>query len=149
MVHFSDITVPTVAFPEASEEDQQKLKTYLESEFPKWDLSIALDRMLPMLENAEYDVSAEVQLKNTPPEIIVKHEPAVLIIIDGEPKLQDIDDSKLERVVNTPNVIVKYKEKTFYLAADTLWYKASDIMGPWKTTTRLPKDVDKINGMEA
>ncbi|RLA40695.1 MAG: carbohydrate-binding family V/XII, partial [Gammaproteobacteria bacterium] len=145
MVHFSDIKVPTVAFPEASEEDQQELKTYLESEFPKWNLSISLDRVLPMLETAELDESSEVKLKNTPPEIIVKHEPAVLIIIDGEPKLQDIDDSKLERVVNTPNVIVKYKEKTFYLAADTLWYKASDIMGPWKTTTRLPKDVDKID----
>ncbi|RLA43110.1 MAG: hypothetical protein DRQ97_13170 [Gammaproteobacteria bacterium] len=144
MVHFSSITVPAVAFPEASKEDQQELTDFLEREIPKWDLSISLDLVLPMLEDAEFDESAEAQLKNSPPEIIVKHEPAVLVIIDGEPKLQDIEDSKLERVVNTPYVIVKHKT-TFYLAADTLWYKAFDVMGPWETTNNLPKEVRKVD----
>ena len=55
MVHLSDITVPSVAFPEASEEDQQELAAFLEREIPKWDLSVSLDRVLPMLETAELD----------------------------------------------------------------------------------------------
>ncbi len=144
LVHFSEIVVPTVAFPESSEGEQKALAAYLEREIPKWDMSFSLDRILPMLETAETNQTAAVQLKNTPPEIIVKHEPAVLVIIDGEPKLQDIEDSKLKRVVNTPYVIVK-SEKKFYLATDSLWYTASDISGPWKTTTKLPVDVAKID----
>ncbi len=145
IVQFSDITVPSVAFPEASEEEQEELKVFLTHEIPKWGLTISLDRILPMLEDVQVEERDEENIKNSPPEIIVKYKPAVLVILDGEPKLQDIEDSKLERVVNTPNVMVKYKKKTFYLAADTLWYKAADIMGPWKTTTRLPGDIDKID----
>jgi len=144
MIHLSDITVPSVAFPEAGEEDQQKLAAFLEREIPKWDLSVSLDRILPMLETAELDQHDEARLKNTPPEIIVKHQPAVLIIIDGEPKLQEIENTELERVVNTPYVIVKYKN-IYYLATNELWYHSSDLKGPWKTTSKLPGAVQKLD----
>jgi hypothetical protein len=41
MADFYDIKIPTVAFPEASEEEQQALTTYLEGEMPTWDLEIS------------------------------------------------------------------------------------------------------------
>jgi len=144
MVDFFNITIPTVAFPEASEEDQQALAAFLEKKIPTWDLEIELDRLVPLLETAEVEVRDQVKLKNTPPEIIIKYVPAVLIILDGAPKLQKIENSTLERVVNTPYVIVKH-EQTYYLASDELWFSATDIMGPWKTTSRLPDDVKQID----
>jgi hypothetical protein len=144
MVDFFDIKVPTVAFPEASEEDQKKLAAFLEREIPKWDLVVELDRLVPMLENAEVAGQDQAELKHTPPKIIIKYAPAVLILIDGEPKLEEIENSTLERVVNTPYVIVKYKS-TYYLASDAAWFETSSVTGQWSEARSLPKDVQKID----
>ncbi len=143
MVDFFDIEVPTVAFPEASEEQQQALTTFLEGRIPLWDLEIELDRLVPLLENADVAVRDQVELKNAPPEIIIKYVPAVLIILDGEPKFQSIEGSSLERVVNTPYVIVKDKN-TYFLATDTLWFEAGAVKGPWRIAGNLPKEVQKV-----
>ena len=62
--------------------------------------------MIPLLENAEVALEEEAELKHEPPEIIIKYKPAVLILIDGEPKIEKIENSTLERVVNTPYVIL-------------------------------------------
>ncbi len=144
MVQFFDITIPAVKFPNASEEHQQKLIDILEQEMATWDHEMSLDRILPTLDLAERDAQKEADLQHTPPEIIIKYTPAVLIIIDGDPILEEIEGSSLERVVNTPYVIVEHK-KDFYLATDTTWYTADDIKGPWQTTSKLPKDVAKID----
>ena len=144
IVDFVDIKIPTVAFPEASEEDQRKLAEFLEREIPKWDLTVELDRLVPMLENAEVAGPEQAELNHTPPEIIVTYVPAVLILVDGEPRMEEIENSMLERVVNTPYVIVKYKS-TYYLASDTMWFDAPAVMGPWSEAHSLPKDVQKID----
>jgi hypothetical protein len=144
IVDFSDFTIPTVAFPDASEEAQQKLAAFLERELPKWDLSVDLDRVIPLLENADVVLQEETELKHAPPEIIIRYKPAVLILIDGEPKLEKIENSTLERVINTPYVIVKFKS-TYYLASDTAWFEAWSINGPWTEARSLPKDVQHID----
>jgi hypothetical protein len=144
MVDFYDFTIPTVAFPEATEERQQQLATFLERELPKWDLEVDLDRMIPLLENAEVAVQEAAELKHNPPEIIIKYTPAVLILIDGEPKLEEIENSTLERVINTPYIILKYKS-TYYLASDTMWFEAWSVTGPWTEARSLPKDVQQVD----
>ncbi len=144
MVTFSDIRVPSVRFPEATEEQQQQLADILEREIPTWNLEISLDQLLPTLDLAEHTDSSGAGLKHDPPKIIIRYEPAVLILIDGEPDLQDIDGVDLQRVANSPYVIVKTRSD-FFLASDKSWYTARDILGPWKITTNLPKDVQKID----
>ncbi|MDX2438296.1 MAG: carbohydrate-binding family V/XII [Acidobacteriota bacterium] len=144
MVDFDEITIPTVAFPDASEEDQDRLAEFLEAEIPKWDLEIELDRVIPLLENAEVATRDEVEIKNNPPKIIITYTPAVLVLIDGEPKLEKIEESKLERVVNTPFVIVKNKN-TYYLASDTMWFDAPAVKGPWSRARSLPKKIQQID----
>ncbi len=144
MVDFFDIKIPTVAFPEASEEHQQQLMAFLEREIPKWDLEVELDRVIPLLDNAEVALNEAAELNNVPPKIIIRYKPAVLILIDGEPKLEEIENSTLERVVNTPYVILKYKS-TYYLASDTMWFEAWSIKGPWTEARSLPKDVQQVD----
>ncbi len=134
MVTFTDIRVPSVRFPEATEEQQQQLSEILEREIPKWNLEISLDLLLPSLDLAEHSEQSEAGLKHDPPKIIISYQPAVLIIIDGQPDLQDIDGSELQRVANSPYVIVKYRSD-FFLASDRSWYTARDILGPWKITS--------------
>ncbi|MCW8983727.1 MAG: hypothetical protein OQK55_00165 [Thermoanaerobaculales bacterium] len=144
MVDFFDIKIPTVAFPEASEERQLQLAAFLELEIPKWDLEVELDRVIPLLDNAEVALNESAELNNAPPKIIIKYKPAVLILIDGEPILEEIENSTLERVVNTPYVILKYKS-TYYLASDTMWFEAWSLNGPWTEARSLPKDVQQVD----
>ncbi len=143
-VSFYDVKVPAVRFPEAAEDKEQKLIDLLEDELDDWVYEVDLDILLPTLELADLDAGGQADLKHDVPKIIVKHQPAVLILIDGEPKLQEIKDSKLERVVNTPYTIIKDGKK-YFLASDTQWFTASDVMGPWKATEKLPKEISKID----
>jgi hypothetical protein len=144
MVTFTDIRVPSVRFPDATEEQQRNLAEILEREIPTWNLEISLDQLLPTLDLADHAEQSEAGLKHDPPKIIIRWKPAVLIIIDGQPELQDIEGSDLQRVVNTPYVIVK-TGGDFYLASDKNWFTARDILGPWKLTRTLPKDVQQID----
>ena len=68
MVSFYDIKIPTVAFPEGSEEHQKQLAAFLEREIPKWDLEVELDRVIPLLDNAEVALNESAELKQHPAE---------------------------------------------------------------------------------
>ncbi|MFA9454873.1 MAG: hypothetical protein ACERK6_13265, partial [Candidatus Aminicenantaceae bacterium] len=43
LVHFLDIEVPRVRFPEATPDQEKKLIAFLEKEIPKWELVASLD----------------------------------------------------------------------------------------------------------
>ena len=144
MVSFTDIRVPTVRLPKATEEQQQKLTGILEAEIPKWALEMSLEELLPTLDLAQRSDRAEAELKNTPPKIILRDEPAVLILINGEPVYEAIKGSQLRRVANTPYVIVK-DGADFFLASNETWFTAGNIMGPWKATSALPSEVEQID----
>ena len=136
--------MPSVRFPEATDEQQTKLAGILEAEIPKWNLEISLDVLLPTLDLAQRGDRAEAELGNAPPKIIVRYDPAVLILIDGEPDFEPVDGSQLQRVANTPYVIVK-DDTGFYLASNETWFTAGTITGPWKATSDLPADVEQID----
>jgi len=147
LVHVLDIEVPRVRFPEATPEQEKKLIGFLEEEIPKWEMSISLDRVIAGLDMAEKEQLAADNFKNNPPKILVVNDPAILIFIDGDPKLEQVEDSKLQYVVNTPFLIVLHK-KTFYLNGGQLWMEAADVMGPWKEAKKVPKDVKKLTPPE-
>jgi len=146
-VSFVNVKVPKVRFPEATPEQEKKFIDFLEKEIPKWDLTISLDRFLTTLELVEKEQAAAQNFKHDPPKIMIVKDPAVLIIIEGEPRLEKITNTKLERVINTPYLIVLHK-KTYYLNGGQVWMEASDIMGPWKEAKKVPKDVKKLTPPE-
>ncbi len=141
------IKVPRVRFPESTEEQEKKLTEILEREIPQWNLIISLDRLLTSLDLADKDQLAAQDFKNDPPKIMLVNSPAILVLIDGEPRLEKIEKSSLERVINTPFLIVKQKN-TFYLNGGQIWMEARDIKGPWKESRRPPKDVKKLTPPE-
>ncbi len=149
MVDFTDIKVPRVRFPESKPEDEKKLAAILEKEIPKWDMNISLDRFLASLDMVEKEKKAVENFKNDPPKIQVVNYPAVLIYVDGDPILQEIENSSLQYVANTPFLIAyDKKKKTYYLNGGQIWMEASDIMGPWKESKRVPSDVKKLTPEE-
>ena len=105
-----------------------KLATILEKEFEERDLTISLDRLITSLNQADIRRKAGEGFNDTPPKIIVSNAPAVLVSIDGQPKMQKLEGSDLEYVVNTPFVIMKQSNnKTLYLyAGSDAWYRADN-----------------------
>ena len=111
----------------------------LESEIPKWDMTISLDRLLANLDLAKKEEAAAENLRNDPPKIIFSTTPAVLVLIDGEPKLSPIENSKLMRMVNTPfTVIFDPETKSYFLNGGSAWFTTSDLKGDWQTIATPP-----------
>jgi hypothetical protein len=81
-------------------------------------------------------------LKHTPPDIIWVTNYTALILIDGEPVLRPVPDTALERVANTPALLVRDKATaTFYLVGDGRWFAAALVQGPWAPAPNPPAEV--------
>jgi hypothetical protein len=150
MVNILDIKVPRVRFPDATPEQEKGLIALMEREMPKWDLSFSLDRLLTALDLAEKEQIAAENLKVEPPKILVKYEPGVLIFIDGEPIMENIENTSLERVVNTPFLVIyDKKSRAYYLNGGQVWMTSINIMGPWKHVKAVPQEVAQFTPEEA
>ena len=146
MVELLDVKITAVKFPNATKSDESRLSQFLEKEIPKWNLQLSLDRLISSLELADKKVSAETKLKNTPPRIIFVTYPAVLVLIDGEPKLKKIENSSLKYIINTPYFIVlDTTKKTYYLKGSAFWFSASELKGPWIETKSPPAKAVEIS----
>jgi len=142
MADLESIVVKEARFGEVSDgEDIEALKNILETEIPKWELEISMDRLAASLEK-ENPRSSE-NLKMAPPKVIYREEPSLLILIDGQPKVEQDDNIKMERVINTPYLIVK--DKDYYLSAGDFWYQSNSITSGWTPTTKLPKKVNSLD----
>ncbi|MEE9578980.1 MAG: hypothetical protein V3W24_05335, partial [Gemmatimonadota bacterium] len=140
-----------VGFPNATEEQKEGLSRILEEEIPKWDLEISMDRLLTSLELAETRRLAAEDLNNNPPKIIISYEPAILVTIEGEPRMQDIEGSGgLMRIINTPfSIVFDRNAKRYYLyAGEKQWYGAPDWKGPWELTSSVPSHVASLAPLE-
>ncbi len=144
-VDILEITVTRVRFPNATEEHEKSLAALLEKDIPTWELTMSLDRLLVALELVEKESNASKDLKNDPPNIIYETTPSLLISIDGEPILQDIENTSLKSVVNTPFFLLyDTKGKNYYLKGGSIMWTANDLKGEWKTTTNPPKEVAEL-----
>jgi hypothetical protein len=138
-----NIAVERIAFPGSTEAQQDSLARLLENEIPRWDLDISMDRLLATLELAETRRRSAEGLSMEPPVILFRQEPAILVTIDGEPRLQKIEGSDFMRILNTAfTIIFDQGARTYYLAAgEDQWYSAPEYDGPWTLADRVPSDV--------
>ncbi|MGD8698697.1 MAG: hypothetical protein PVJ43_05365, partial [Gemmatimonadales bacterium] len=138
-----DVEIPRVRFPNASEEEERQLAELLAREMETWDLVISLDRILTGLELVEQERAAAEGLATDPPNILFTTEPSILVTLDGKPVLHDIENTDLQRVVNTPYIIVFDQDPWGYylFAGEQSWFTATDVMGPWELAERVPADV--------
>jgi hypothetical protein len=141
-----EIDVTAVRFPESTPEQEQTLAQIIETEIPQWDLEISLDRLSASLQLLEEHRATSDQLKTDPPVILVVTHPAVLVTIDGDPIIEDIDNTDMKTVVNTAFAIIYDPgTKRYYLyAADSAWYASPEVLDGWETTKAVP---DKVSGL--
>jgi len=138
-----NLDITQLRFTDSNQEKADKLSKLLETQIPKWNLPIDMDRLLTTLERAEKRSQEAENISTSPPNIVFMPEPAVLVSIDGEPRLQQENDSNLKRVINTPfTLLFDPDNKRYYLYADTdTWYSANEIKGEWKLTDSVPVEV--------
>src|SRR5262245_6563799 len=149
IVTFREVRVPRVRIVDASESERDAFGRALEREIRDWNLEMDLDRFIPLLDLAEVDRPADTGLKHDPPRIVVAMEPSTLVILDGPARLQPMTApkeaarEKLERVVNTPALIVYHQQqKTYFLAGGgDLWYTAANVDGPYAPARRVSKTI--------
>jgi len=138
-----DIDVTEVRMADVSEAQIEALARFIEENVETSSMVIAIDQIVADLDGAEGQ-RPEVALNHEPPEIILSREPALLVMIDGEPTFQEIEGSSFERVVNTPFLIVRSGRDHFLYVGSNAWFDANDPLGPWQLTTRVPEDIAKL-----
>ncbi len=143
-VLLEDLVVKRLKFPEAGEGDRDKLINILESEVPQWEIKLSLDRLLASIDADEQAMKGDAY-DNKAPDIIFSEEPAILLIIDGDPVYREIKGfEKYKYVLNTPFFICTADEKDFFLYGNRIWYKSGDLYGGWKQTAFPPQELKQM-----
>jgi len=109
LVTLDRFEVTKASFPDAPDKGSNAL-AIIRAVIPSGARTITLEYLVTALGFAQAAARRGKQgLQHTPPEIIWVTNRTVLVIVDGEPVLRPMADSALERVVNTPALLVRDK----------------------------------------
>lgn len=137
--------VPNVKFPGQPDENfTNSMKTALEANLPATAGDLSLDELLASLDQ---DLEQEKQSKNlntNAPRIVYADHPSLLVVIDGQPRMQTNKDWGLDVVVNTPFTIVKAHDNQFYLYGSKHWYTAQAATGPYSQAGNVPSELQQV-----
>jgi hypothetical protein len=140
-IAITDAKVQNVRLPDDADREQQ-IGPFLQDLLPQLSVTFSLDQLTAGLQTAQREQQAVAQLQTKPPKILFSHVPATLVVIDGDPKLQPVEDMPVMRVVNTPFVILlDPASRKYFLKAGQDWLSAPDVTGPWANTGSAPAPV--------
>jgi len=144
-VIIQSVKVPNVKFPGQSDDNfTNSLKTALEANLPQAAGDLSLDELLSSLDENTEQKKLSKDLNTVAPRIIYSDQPSLLVMIDGQPKLQNNKDWGLDVVVNTPFTIVKASNGGFYLYGGKHWYQAQAATGPFSPAGNLPSELNQV-----
>ncbi|MDH5274891.1 MAG: hypothetical protein OEW88_00545 [Gammaproteobacteria bacterium] len=141
---FQTFVIERARFPDATEQEVKDLTALIERTAPTWDLNLSLAELRAGLE-AEGG-AADPGFRNDPPRIVYRDRPAILVTLDGEPKLQAIKDTGYQRVVNTPFPIVfDPSTRQYWLFGSEIWFTTRDLIrGPWSPRDGAPAGIARL-----
>ncbi len=144
-VVLSDVKVLGARFPSLEGENLERYGELVRTEIEEWEFLITLDELNAMLEYVDKQNIAVEGIKNDPPKIYFKSTPAVLILIDGEPKEQDLENTNLKYVVNTAYFIVYDKSsKMYYMRGGPWWYSSKKVDSGYAPVDKVPDEVNSL-----
>ena len=137
LVRLSDIRIERVQVPTAPQE-AARLRSELEARIPPKGVVTPLDGLqLSYALSQNNPATRTVPVDNTPPRIIYRTIPAILVLVDGPPAWTALSGTPgWRRVVNTRALILGDNAGRLYLQAAGHWYDAGDINGPWRTVAQ-------------
>ncbi|MBK8575956.1 MAG: hypothetical protein IPN90_09870 [Elusimicrobia bacterium] len=145
LVTVNSVEVTDMKAPDASADGFAKFKKFLSEQLTQSQFVIPLAQLTATLEAMGNTGGGDPGLSTTPPEILFRTQPAVLMIMDGDPKTQSIEEGKLVQVVNTAEVLVQVSTgSTYYLWTDDGWIGADKLEGPWSAPHRCSRPGGRI-----
>jgi len=137
--------VPNVKFPGQPDDNFiNSMKTALETNLPATAGDLSLDELLASLDQDLEQQKLSKNLNTNAPRIIYADHSSLLVVIDGQPKLQTNKDWGLDVVVNTPFTIVKAHDNQFYLYGSKHWYTAQEATGPYSQAGNIPSELQQV-----
>lgn len=144
-VVLSDVKVKGARFPSMEGQNLEAYGKLVTDEIEEWEFLITLDELNAMLEYVDKQNIAVEEIKNDPPKIIFKSTPAVLILIDGDAKEQDLENTDLKYVVNTAFFIVYDKKSNmYYMRGGPWWYSSKKVDSGYAPVDNVPDEVSKL-----
>lgn len=67
----------------------------------------------------------------------------VTVSYTGDPELEPIPGTNIQRVVNSPNDVLLF-EGVYYLCLDAVWYRSKSSTGPWSVADNIPAAIYSI-----
>jgi hypothetical protein len=143
-VFLRDIDVTSVRFPSVDPEEAKSLEKLFKSMVPEGGEPISMDRLMADIQKDKVPAQT-VAVKNDPPPVFYSTKPAILLIVDGEPAQNPIENTDLAAIVNTNwDLFLQKSTKQYFLLVSNGWLTASDLSGPWKPTQKVPPDMSKL-----
>jgi hypothetical protein len=140
IVNLDHFDITRVSFPDAKDGGSNELAV-MRAVVPSGARTVSLDYLITAMGFMQASArEGQHGYDNTPPEIIWATNRTVLILIDGEPAWRPVPGGNLQRVINTPALLVKDGEKLF-LAGNGRWFTAGSIQGPWALAQIMPTEV--------
>ncbi|HEY4155856.1 MAG TPA: hypothetical protein VGM24_10525, partial [Puia sp.] len=140
-LNITDLKIPSIT-------DQNKLDEIdnaLETQFPDAAGPLSLDNILTSLDQSRQEAKLSQGISTKAPKLMFLTQPSMLVVIDGEPRLQRNPEWKLDVVVNTPFTIIKNDDGQFYLFGAKHWYVAAQATGPYRYTNgQVPANLSNI-----
>ncbi len=141
-VAFESVSITKTMFPtggDSAAKWEEQLKQHLPAEVP----GIALDRLEAALDADQAKKNTVDALNNAPPAIVFTEKPTLLVLVDGDPQWQKINDTALERVVNTHALIVRDGKRVFLHLWDG-YLESGGLEGPWTVASKLPEQMESV-----
>ncbi len=144
-VTVQSMDVTNIKFPDGVDDAATaSIKDKLESSIPQMNISLSKDDIENSLNNTQQQVKLSSSFNNTPPKIIYTTKPSMLVLIDGQPKMQSNSTYGVEAVVNSPFTIVKNNDGLYYLYGGKQWYSSYSATGPYNYSAVIPDNIKQI-----
>lgn len=139
-VTLDDLTVERLSFPNARDKESAYLAAAKKA-LPTTQLVVSLDAIEAQLAIAGAEQKADnIAVSNAAPDIIVSLEPAMLVLVDGDPAWRASGVSGVERVLNSHAPILRYQNR-LYLGHAGKWLTATSLQGDWTVVAQPPAPV--------
>ena len=143
-VRITNIKAEAVRFPSLSGAEESKMVNLLKSAFPGAPITVSLDRLIASVQSSR-EKTKSVEVKSDPPPIFVSSQPAILLIVPGQPALGSVKGLKLQFVVNSNwDLFFVPEESRYYLLADKIWLTSDSLNGSWSSAGKLPAELAKL-----
>ncbi len=131
-----------IRFPNSSGTELTALQNAVDLVRPVKEATVvSLDRVLAYLNLAEHSTQRSVNLNLDPPRIFFSRQPAILVMILGEPQFKPVETNGADLLfaLNTNwDLFYDTVFKRYYLLNQDNWLTATDVKGPWTAAESLP-----------